>query len=581
MLRTLLVFTLTIFLSYNVASQPGFTSVEPLDAITISSASTGEKPQSKVWTYAGKHWAVLPNSSGTHLWQLDGKNWRNVYRLSAKTDSKADCKVVDGVAHILLQQGGTAQLVSLAYDHESGSYKAWQSSPSAVTIPLDDDTETATLDIDGTGRMWIAFNGDDDDDEEGYDGKETDNIFVRWSDHPYTTWSQRHALATDVNKDDLCAIIAMPGKIGVFWSDQNTKRFGFRTHIDGEAPTSWTANEVPASQSALNIGIGMADDHVNLAIASNGTLYCAVKTGYDNSSYPEIALLVRRPSGSWDNLYDVSRAGTRGIVILDEFNAVVRVVYTEQDGGGNIYYKESSTSQISFGIQRTLIAGSYNNVTSTKHNFNGEVVILASNSSQAVGVLARTPAATLPVELMSFTVLKKKHDAVLQWATASEENNAYFVIEASADGANFTTIGSVPGNGTTYAKSSYSFTDKYISRRHTDQVYYRLRQVDNTGDETLSPVRAVNPSAMEEELQVQAFPNPFKNQLQVQLVAPVAEKASLILYNVHGDLLYAQNTKLSVGDNLIKLSDVTLAKGLYFLTVKTETQQQVLKVFRE
>jgi hypothetical protein len=75
-------------------------------------------------------------------------------------------------------------------------------------------------------------------------------------------------------------------------------------------------------------------------------------------------------------------------VVLNESIGKVRVVYTGADGGSNILYKESSTSNISFSSQLTLISGSFNNVTSTHQTFNPDVVILASNSTQAVGVLA-------------------------------------------------------------------------------------------------------------------------------------------------------------------------------------------------
>ena len=40
----------------------------------------------------------------------------------------------------------------------------------------------------------------------------------------------------------------------------------------------------------------MADDHLNVAVASDGTLYAAVKTSYDTAGYPKIAMLVRRLS---------------------------------------------------------------------------------------------------------------------------------------------------------------------------------------------------------------------------------------------------------------------------------------------
>jgi hypothetical protein len=182
----------------------------------------------------------------------------------------------------------------------------------------------------------------------------------------------------------------MPGgSIGVMWSNQKTDRFGFRLHQDVAAPGTWSTAEVPASQSALNKGGGMADDHINLAVASNGTLYAAVKTSYDSSSYPKIALLVRRPSGVWDNLYQVDTSGTRPIVMLNEAAGKLIVAYTSSDSGGNIYYKESSMHTIAFGSRGTLISGSLNNVSSVKGTFGDEVVAIAAGGSKVKSVVFR------------------------------------------------------------------------------------------------------------------------------------------------------------------------------------------------
>ncbi|HSI71240.1 MAG TPA: fibronectin type III domain-containing protein, partial [Gillisia sp.] len=373
-MKTLIVLIIVILVPFFLAAQPGFNSITNLDPVPVST-DTGEKPQAKVWSYAGKHWAVLPNSSGTHLWRLDGITWTNVLRLSTRTSSKADTKMVGNAAHILLFQGASSQLVSVEYSEALGTYQLWSKRTSTVGLNLKTSTETATIDIDGNGRMWLAYDG-------------TSDINVIWSDSPYHNWSTPVTLATTVNTDDICAVIALPGKVGVFWSDQNAKRFGFRTHIDGANPTIWSANEVPASQSAQNYGAGMADDHMNLAVASDGTLYSAVKTGYDGGGLPTIALLIRRPSGVWDDLYEVSGRGTRPIVILNEELNKVRVIFPEKNGGGVMYYRESSTINISFGPEFKLMDGSSNNPTSSKDNFTSEVVVLASNNTHAVGVLA-------------------------------------------------------------------------------------------------------------------------------------------------------------------------------------------------
>ncbi|MCB9333943.1 MAG: DNRLRE domain-containing protein, partial [Lewinellaceae bacterium] len=352
----------------------GFASITNLTALTVS-ANTGEKPQSKVWTYDGKWWAVMPNGTGTHLWRLDGTTWTDMLTLSAATNTNADCKVDGALVHILLYQGTSSNLVSVEYVPMSSTYQLWTTRPTPSPVTLDAGVETATIDIDGTGRMWLASAG-------------TSDINVRWSDSPYSTWSSAITIGTGVADDDICAIIYLPGKIGVLWSNQNTERFGFKTHTDGDAPTTWSADEVPASQSAQNVGLGMADDHLNMAVATDGTLYCAVKTSYDVAGYPKMALLIRRPAGTWDDLYPVSETGTRPIVLLNEAIGKFKIFYSSTEGGGDILYKESATSSIALSTALTLISGTNNDVTSTKQNYSSEVVLLASNGSSAAGVLA-------------------------------------------------------------------------------------------------------------------------------------------------------------------------------------------------
>lgn len=354
---------------------------EPLPSNRISlqdlgvSASTGEKPQSKIWTYADQWWTVMPNDTGTWISRLDGTSWTPALQLSSSTSVSADVKVSDDLAHILLLDGTSSQLASVEYASTTNSYNFWAAGPGVADLGLPSGIETATIDIDSQGRMWIAYD-------------QSSSIEVRYSDGSYTNWSAPITVASNIGSDDISVITALPNNtIGVMWSDQRSDRFGFRYHIDGDDPTAWSTNEVPGSQSALNIGNGMADDHLNVAVGSDGTLYAAVKTSYDSSSQTKIGLLVRRPNGTWDNLYHVDGSGTRPIVILNESAGRILVAYTESESGGDILYRESGIEQISFGAQGTLLSGSLNNPTSTKQNFTDEVVILASGGSRASGVL--------------------------------------------------------------------------------------------------------------------------------------------------------------------------------------------------
>ena len=358
-------------------------TVTPLTAIAAS-ADTGEKPQSKVWTYNGQWWAVMPKSSapaGTWLWRLEpGNTWTSVLQLSASTSAHADVKPVGNVAHVLLY-GGSTELVSVEF--VAGAYQLWAIRPTTTSVTLSSGHETATIDIDSTGRMWLAT-------------ETTSTVETRYSDAPYSSFSGPITLATGINSDDISVVQALPnGTVGVLWSNQNTQRFGFRLHVDGADPNTWSADEVPASASALNVGLGMSDDHMNTKVAADGTLYAAVKTSYDTAGFPKIAMLIRRPGGTWDPLYEVDQAGTRGIILLNESAGTVRIVYTSSEGFNNIVYKESPISSIAFGPQQTLITGGVNNATSTKQNWTNEVVILASNgSNSAPGVRITTDSPT-------------------------------------------------------------------------------------------------------------------------------------------------------------------------------------------
>ena len=337
-------------------------------------ANTGEKPQSKVWFHDNRWWAVLPDSTGTKLWQLDDMRWVNVLHLSDLTNIHADTKKFDHITHILLYRGIRSELVSVEYNLATHTYHIWSKRRTHTSITLDPGVETATIDVDSSGRMWLASDGQEE-------------INVRWSDAPYANWSKPITLAKEVSKDDICVVVAFPqGDVGVLWSNQRTKRFGFKLHLKDTSPTSWSKDEIPASGSAEPVGGGMADDHLNCAIGLDGTLYAAVKTSYDTSGYSKIALLVRRPSGEWDNLYNVDESGTRGIVLLNERSRSVMVVYTASEGQNNIVYKVSDLSSISFGPRRILLAQRVNNATSTKQSSTDDIVILASTGKTAKGV---------------------------------------------------------------------------------------------------------------------------------------------------------------------------------------------------
>ena len=382
------------------ADGPAGTTITPIATISdVDTNATLKNPQSKVWSHDGVWWSVLNTNSGTSLYRLDGATWTQIIFLTGSFHNADVLPVGNGdVTYALLYSGGLPKLAKFTY--VSGAYELTPLVSPAVplaSVPISAGSDTATIAIDTTGKMWLA-----------YDAQDT--IEVRYADAPYTSWSAPVTLATTSSDErELSAIVAFDGKIGVLWSNHLTQRFGFRYHVDGADPTDFSVDEVPASQSALNAGSGMADDHMNIKVGADGTLYAAVKTAYDlqNITYPEIALLVRRPNGAWDPLYKIAAQGTRPIVEINDAAQFIRFIYAGDTGVDDIVYKDIPFAEIdptnpdkfysgqdvpsSLFPRQTLIAGGLSkHVASTVQSFNGELVVVATNAS-ASPEAGRTP----------------------------------------------------------------------------------------------------------------------------------------------------------------------------------------------
>ena len=156
-------------------------------------------------------------------------------------------------------------------------------------------------------------------------------------------------LATDTSGGQITSVVALPNNtIGVFWTNFAQQRFGFRAHVDGTDPTMWLADEAPGL--AYHPNQNMADDHVNLAVASDGTLYAAVKAGHASCSVPLMYLLVRHPgsggSGTWDDIYTVGNSGTRPTLVLNEDTQKLQVFFSRPAGSTSMNRRNGRSASV-------------------------------------------------------------------------------------------------------------------------------------------------------------------------------------------------------------------------------------------
>jgi len=361
-----------------------------------NSEPTGEKPESKLWWQDGSWWGSLWSSIGDayHIYKFNkgSQSWEDTgVPIDTRSDTRGDA-LWDGQKLYVLSHvfggksaggsSGSAPVHLYRYSYAAGTYSLDPGFPVTVASA---EPETAVMEKDATGRLWITYVADK-------------SVMVNHSlNGDDTFWDTPFVLpiaeANDLDSDDISSIISYKNHIGVMWSNQSSRPYTmyFAVHPASAAPnTTWT----PVAAYAVS-----GDDHISLKSLeadSSGDVFAVVKT--DQSSALIVTLVCQnnlnscKDAADWDD-YPVytssSEDPTRPILLIDEENRELYVFARTKDSSGNgaIRYKKSSLDSIQFAdglgtivIQRESLT-KINNPTSTKQNVNGTtgLLVLASD----------------------------------------------------------------------------------------------------------------------------------------------------------------------------------------------------------
>lgn len=178
--------------------------------------------------------------------------------------------------------------------------------------------------------------------------------------------------------------------------------------------------------------------------------------------------------------------------------------------------------------------------------------------------LART-SAPLPLTWLSFTATKQNQTALLQWATAREQNTRIFIVQHSENAINWASICMQPAKGSSNSSSQYSY--EHI-KPITGINYYRILQTDMDNRSSYSAIKTLKFTNTAEPFTI--IGNPVtNNMLAVQVNAPI----NLALYTIDGKLLWQQ--QVNAGTKSIDVS--RYAKGTYLLKSNTTTKKVVIQ----
>ncbi|MBC8043993.1 MAG: T9SS type A sorting domain-containing protein [Rhizobacter sp.] len=181
----------------------------------------------------------------------------------------------------------------------------------------------------------------------------------------------------------------------------------------------------------------------------------------------------------------------------------------------------------------------------------------------------------LPVELTLFNISLKDGGVLAQWTTASETNNAGFILERSEtrsggyeEVASYRTSDALKGLGNSATGKNYQVTD--AAKLDAGKTYfYKLKDVSLSGTVTEYEPKSV--VALQYALD-QNYPNPFNPTTTIRYALRKDGQTTLTIYNVLGQKVAVpvdENQK--AGSYQLAFNAARLSSGLYFYRLQSGT----------
>ncbi len=236
----------------------------------------------------------------------------------------------------------------------------------------------------------------------------------------------------------------------------------------------------------------------------------------------------------------------------------VRVVGTSTN---TVYLNNTKTyTNTSFGFTTETLGFFLPSTITDSHVF---VEFTAFNNNTTLGVivddLQMNLLGSLPVKWESFTASSVNSGVVLNWATASEINNDYFIIERASNSNQFDSIGKVNAN----LARNYRFTDQQPGAVNM----YRIRQVDMNGNSQYSKVITIRTGGQQNEMKL--FPTQAQSNITIQIASDKNIEVSFIVTDLNGRLLKQIKKSVSNGVNQQVIDINGLPNGAYYIVVRS------------
>ncbi|HET6225367.1 MAG TPA: T9SS type A sorting domain-containing protein [Bacteroidia bacterium] len=203
----------------------------------------------------------------------------------------------------------------------------------------------------------------------------------------------------------------------------------------------------------------------------------------------------------------------------------------------------------------------------------------ANNTTYTNYYVAFGAGGQLPIELLNFDVACENGASKISWTTASENNNDYFSIERSEDGANFEVIGKVTGAGNSTSRINYQFFDQHAPTGKTS--YYRLKQTDYDAKYEYFDVKSLASCSIISQLDVNLYPNPASDELSYQFDLENEKSLMVEIISTLGRVVYTKELQAEKGGHLLHIDLSDLEKGMYVFKMSDGKNQVTKRITKQ
>lgn len=191
----------------------------------------------------------------------------------------------------------------------------------------------------------------------------------------------------------------------------------------------------------------------------------------------------------------------------------------------------------------------------------------------------------LPVELTAFNATGVGGGVRIDFATASERDNARFeIMRATSENGDYTRIAVLPSQGTATSGHGYHYLDE--SAEAERGYWYFLADVSQSGEryehrDLTQAASSPTAAGLPLEYALSAYPNPFNPLTTLTFTLPNAGRALLAVYDVSGrEVARMADRGFDAGTHRLTFDAGALPTGVYFARLQsgafTRTQKLLL-----